>query len=54
MKSSTYVLSTEAYRNQYGRVTLVRVELASGHKLTVLPEDAPKAGDPWEIEARPA
>jgi hypothetical protein len=54
VKSSTYVRAVEAFQSQSGRVTFVRVELASGHKFTCQPEEAPKVGEHWEVTAEPS
>lgn len=54
MKSSTFVQSVEAFRSERGVVTFVRVQLATGHKFTVQPGEAPKVGDHWEVDACPA
>lgn len=46
--TTTYVKAVEAFRSDTGRVTFVKVELGTGHTMTMRPEDAPRVGDQAE------
>lgn len=51
--TTTYVKSIDAFKSDTGRVTFVNVELATGHKWTCQPQDAPKVGDHFVVTTTP-